>query len=152
MKDCPNHPRLVQHDAFSLDTLYNSPFCTGLLYSIGPNLDLIRSLCLLSWLLHQIWHFPFDQKVETDSTDTEHVHYWMQLAIFGRDPKSAVVSFLQQQEFQFWQKKPQKPNQGLIVLFSRTVLAVSLQHTKKKKSLLSGLKMEIIYMGFKSNH
>lgn len=105
----PTIQELVQHDAFSLDTLYISSFCTGLPYPIGPNLQLIRSLCLLSWLLHQICHFPFDQKVETDSTDTEHVHYWMQLAIFGRDPKSAVVSFLEQQKFQFWQKKKTYP-------------------------------------------
>lgn len=127
--------------------LYILPFCTGLPYSIGPNLELIRILCLLSWLLHQICHFPFDQKVETDSTDTEHVHYWMQLAIFGRDPKSAVGSFLERQEFQFWKKKTPTKQTGLIVLFS-TVLAVSAEHTKKK---VSGLKMEIIYMGFKSS-
>lgn len=71
----------------------------------------------------------------------------MQLAIFGRDPKSAVASFLEQQEFQFWQKNPNNQT-SLIVLFSRTVLAVSVERTKK---VLSGLKMEIIYMGFKSN-
>lgn len=133
----PTIQELVQHDAFLLDTPYISPFCTGLLYSIGPNLELRRILCLLSWLLHQIYHFPLDQKVETDSTDIEHVHYWMQLAIFGRDPKSAVLSFLERQEFQFWQKKT-KQNQtqtGLIVLFSRTVLAVSAEHTKKKKKI-----------------
>lgn len=112
MKDCPNHPRtgstwcLLPWHSVHFNILYSLP------YPIGPNLQLTRSLCPLSWLLHQICHFPFDQKVETDSTDTEHVHYWMQLAIFGRDPKSAVVSFLERQEFQFWQKKkpPQKPN------------------------------------------
>lgn len=106
----PTIQELVQQDAFLLDTPYMSPFCTGLLYSIGPNLELRRILCLLSWLLHQICCFPFDQKVETDSTDIEYVHYWMQLAIFGRDPKSAVVSFLERQEF--GKKQNQNQNQN----------------------------------------
>lgn len=129
----PTIQELVQQDAFLLDTPYMSPFCTGLLYSIGPNLELRRILCLLSWLLHQICRFPFDQKVETDSTDIEHVHYWMQLAIFGRDPKSAVVSFLERQEFGKKQNQNQNKTQtGLIVLFSRAVLAVSAEHRKKK--------------------
>lgn len=135
VKDCPNHPRTGSTQcrlpwySVQLTILYRPSI------AIGPNLELIRSLYLLSWLLHQIWHFPFDLKVETDSTDTEHVHYWMQLAIFGRDPKSAVVSFLEWQEFQFWQKKT-KNQTGLIVLFSRTLLADSFEHTKKKVSCL----------------
>lgn len=132
----PTIQELVQHNAFSLDTLYNSPFCTGLPYSIGPNWDLVRSLCLLSWLLHKIWHFPFDQKVETDSTDTERVHYWMQLAIFGRDPKSAVVSFLQWQQFQFWQKitPKTKPRFNCVCLVEQ--YWQFLLNIQKKKSLV----------------
>lgn len=147
MKDCPNHPRTGS--TWCLLPRYSAHFTILYRPSIfhWSKFRADRSLCLLSWLLHQICHFPFDQKVETDSTDTEHVHYWMQLAIFGRDPKSAVASFLEQQEFQFWQKNPNNQT-GLIVLFSRTVLAVSVERTKR---VLSGLKMEIIYMGFKSN-
>lgn len=48
-------------------------------------------------------------------------------------------------------KSKTKTQTGLIVLFSRAVLAVSAEHRKKKKNLSSGLKMEIIHMGFKSN-
>lgn len=43
----PTIQELVQYDAFQ-DTLYILPFCTGLLYSIGPNLQFIKILCILS--------------------------------------------------------------------------------------------------------
>lgn len=124
MKDCPNHPRIGSTWCFL--PRYSVHFTILYRPSIfhWSKFRVDKSLCLLSWLLHQICHFPFDQKVGTDSTDTEHVHYWMKLAIFGRDPKSAVASFLKQQEFQFWQKKNPNNQTGLIVLFSRTVLAV----------------------------
>lgn len=44
----PTIQELVQHDAFLLDPLDMLPFDTGLLYSIGPNLQFIKILCILS--------------------------------------------------------------------------------------------------------
>lgn len=105
----PTIQELVQHDAFSLHTLYISQFCTGLPYSIGPILELTEVFAFFVGCYTRFAIFLLIRKWKQDSTDTEHMHCWMQLAIFGRDPKSAVASFLEQQEFQFWQKKKKIP-------------------------------------------
>lgn len=47
LKIVPTIQELVQHNAFQDDTLYILPFYTGLLYSIGPNLQFKKILCIL---------------------------------------------------------------------------------------------------------